>query len=81
MSQTASEQEVAALTRRFFKLQGVLDRFDLPLYRMYSFLAENKEVLRDLRVEWTEVYNKYAEWRQMLENMLKILEEGVWGEP
>ncbi|RLE84848.1 MAG: hypothetical protein DRJ67_09875 [Thermoprotei archaeon] len=70
-----SEEEKKELTSRFFKIQGWLDRLDLPLYEMHGFLKMNRYVLDQLHVEWVEVYNKYRSWFQYLKEMLEVLEE------
>jgi len=65
------------LTHRFFELQAELDRMDLPLYMMHGFILGNKAVLRELCVEWVEVYNKYKEWHRRLGEMIEAIEEAL----
>lgn len=70
-----SKEEKRRLTMEFFRIQGHLDRLDLPLYEMHGFILMNKDVLSQLSIEWTEVYNKWRSWRRMLDEMLEALEE------
>ncbi|RLE87281.1 MAG: hypothetical protein DRJ67_05180 [Thermoprotei archaeon] len=70
-----TKEEKRRLTMEFFRIQGYLDRLDLPLYEMHGFILMYKDVLFQLPIEWTEVFNKWKSWKRMLEEMLEALKE------
>ena len=64
-------------TLRFFGLQGRLDGFDLALHDMKSFLEENRENIKKMRVYWDEVLSQNRHYIYLLEEINKIIEEAL----